>query len=100
FHGALAWSPREGGLLIALDLGDILLELLLQLPHLLPNLCHRPVGTKFCVAVALVWAPSQDRAYDVLREADAMRQNHIGRIGIGERWALVHAGIAQQLDNL
>ena len=100
FHVALAWSPREGGRLVALDMGNVLLDLLLQLAHGLANLCHSPVGTKFSVAVALVWAPSQDYAHDVMRETDAMGQNRVGRICVGERRALVHARIAQCLDNL
>src|SRR5713101_3118636 len=29
FHVALAWSPRKGGRLVALDMGDVLLDLLL-----------------------------------------------------------------------
>ena len=72
-HLGLTHSLEEGGGLVAAHVFEVLLDLLLQLTHRLADLRYGPLRTKFCVAVALHLASSQDGSNPVACQPDTVR---------------------------
>src|SRR5437870_4931665 len=77
-HMGLAHSLGEGGWLVAAYVFDVCLELLLQRTHCRADFRDGALGAKFCVAVALHLASSQDSANPVARQPDAVGENSEG----------------------
>src|SRR5262249_11770312 len=77
-HLGLAHSLGEGGRLVAAYVFEVFLDVLLQLAHRLADLRHSPLRAKFCVAIALPLASTQDSANPVARQPDAVGQNSEG----------------------
>ena len=74
----LAHGLGEGRRLVAVHVFEVFLNVLLERAHRLPDLGDAPLGTKFCVAVALHLASSQGGSKPVARQPDTVGQNSEG----------------------
>src|SRR6266581_4662583 len=83
--GPMGWAYGIGegtGLVIA-DVCDVVLDVLLEFTHRLPDLRDAPLSAEFCIAVTVHLAPSQGSPNKVARQPGTVGQNSKGGVRIG-----------------